>query len=199
MNDEVGQTAELAARIDALRSVHRKKRREIEDSVLQLHAEKLKANVIALDEYKAATHIAAYIAIRGEISVEPIIRAGSDDGKTFYLPILRGETMVFAPWSPDMPLLKKKFGLLEPDCPEADWLDPRELDLVLAPLVVFDANRNRIGQGGGFYDRTFEFTRIAAKPLLLGVAHDTQREEELSPQPWDIPLYKIVTEACLYQ
>ena len=106
--------------------------------------------------------------------------------------------MVFAPWQPDQPLVKKAFGLLEPDCDESEWISPMLLDVVLTPLVVFDHHCNRIGQGGGFYDRTFEFILSAGKPFLMGVAHESQREPELVPQSWDIPLHKIVTERSVY-
>lgn len=198
MNDHE-KAASIAASIDALRSKHRAQRRDIVENTLQEHAIDLEAQVSKLAEYKAANHVAAYIAILGEISVENIIRTGSSEGKTFYLPILRGDAMAFAPWQPDAPLLKKKFGLLEPDCAESEWIDPTDLDLVLTPLVVFDHHGNRIGQGGGFYDRTFEFTRSSAKPILIGVAHDSQREESLTPQSWDIPLDVIATEKMLYR
>ena len=184
--------------IDRLRSKHRKQRREITEDTLQENSAGLEQNVAALAEFQSAVHIAAYIAILGEISVEPLIRAGSEAGKLFYLPILRDESMVFAPWQPDTPLLKKKFGLLEPDCDQSDFVRPEELDLVLTPLVVFDKQCNRIGQGGGYYDRTFEFTRAADKPVLIGVAHDSQLEKTLTPQPWDIPLHKVVTESNVY-
>ena len=185
--------------IDDLRSEHRKKRREHSSELLASNAEKLTENVVALDEYKSAVHVAAYIAILGEISVEAVIRAGSLVGKKFYLPVLRDEAMFFAPWQPEDALIKKDFGLLEPDCSESQWLKPDRLDLVLAPLVVFDKDCNRIGQGGGYYDRTFEFTRTTEKPKLVGVAHDDQREPALNPQPWDIPLDAIVTERTVYR
>ena len=184
--------------IDELRSKHRTLRKLIDDEVLLDHAEKLQQRVTALPEYQSANHVAAYIAIFGEISLEPIIRSGSAEGKVFYLPILRGESMAFAPWQVDRPLLKKKFGLLEPDCSEAEWLAPDKLDLVLTPLVVFDDQCNRIGQGGGYYDRTFEFTRTSDRPALIGVAHESQREPALSPQIWDIPLHRVITEQSVY-
>ncbi len=198
IDHKIGQKKDQKACIDALRSKHRKLRRELHNVVLQDHAKRLNSLVGDLPEYQAANHIAAYIAILGEISVEPIIQNGCREGKTFYLPILRGDAMGFAPWHPEIPLLKKKFGLLEPDCPESDWIEAADLDLVLTPLVVFDAACNRIGQGGGYYDRTFEFTRTTDKPLLIGVAHESQREDSLAPQPWDITLDKIITERSVY-
>ena len=184
--------------VEVLRKKHRKQRKLIADDELSEHALQLEALVAVQPEYQMATHIAAYIAILGEISVEPLIRSGAANGKTFYLPVLRGESMVFAPWQPDQPLVKKAFGLLEPDCDESEWISPMLLDVVLTPLVVFDHHCNRIGQGGGFYDRTFEFILSAGKPFLMGVAHESQREPELVPQSWDIPLHKIVTERSVY-
>ena len=185
--------------IDTQRSEHRQKRRQHSEELLAANSEKLANNVMELEEYKSAVHVAAYIAILGEISVEPIISQGCVDGKTFYLPVLRDESMFFAPWQPGDVLLKKGFGLLEPDCSESNWIKPQQLDLVLTPLVVFDKKCNRIGQGGGFYDRTFEFTRHTQTPQLIGVAHDNQREPALDPQPWDIPLDAIVTEITVYR
>ena len=185
--------------IDTLRREHRQKRRQHSDQLLIENSTLLAKLVTELEEYKSATHISAYIAILGEISVEPIIRYGNVHGKKFYLPVLRDELMFFAPWQPGDTLLKKGFGLLEPDCSESDWIKPQQLDLVLTPLVVFDHNCNRIGQGGGYYDRTFEFTRHTKAPQLLGVAHDNQREASLDPQPWDIPLDAIVTELTVYR
>ncbi len=188
----------MSTLIQELRSKHRSQRRALSEDTLAGHAVLLEKQLSGLPEFKAATHIAAYIAILGEISLEPVIRAGSEIGKIFYLPILRGSEMAFAPWHPDTPLVKKKFNLLEPDCDESSWVDPTTLDLVLSPLVVFDEHCNRIGQGGGYYDKTFEFTLKANKPLLVGVAHESQREPKLDPQPWDITLDKIVTEKAIY-
>jgi len=186
----------MTATIDSLRAKHRVQRKTIDRATLDNNAAKLAVLVETLEVYQVATHVAAYIAIQGEISVEPIMRAAT--AKQFYLPILRGEQMAFAPWQIDQPLVERKYGLQEPDCDESCWMDARELDLVLAPLVVFDDQCNRIGQGGGYYDRTFEFTKSGFQPKLVGVAHQSQREPSLDPQPWDIPLDYIVTEQSVF-
>ena len=69
------------------------------------------------------------------------------------------------------------------------------------PLVGFDRHGGRLGMGGGFYDRTFEFVRRvpALSPRLIGLAHDIQRMNLLPVQPWDIPLQGIVTDQGRYQ
>jgi 5-formyltetrahydrofolate cyclo-ligase len=75
------------------------------------------------------------------------------------------------------------------------------LDLVLVPLVGFDARGNRLGMGGGFYDRHFAFLRNRQawrRPLLIGIAFDVQRVPRLSGASHDVPLWGIVTERGTY-
>jgi len=80
-------------------------------------------------------------------------------------------------------------------------LAPQQLDLVLAPLVVFDENCNRIGMGGGFYDRSFAFRKDSqvTKPVLIGVAHDFQKVQQIVPEDWDVRLDMIVTNKAIYK
>jgi len=189
----------LTQDIEQLRAGFRARRAALDDETLRRHARLLQCRVAAESVYNGATHIAAYIAIRGEIDVVPIIDTGANCGKQFYLPVLRGQQMLFAPWMPGDALQKRGFGLLEPDCSEADWRAPESLDLVLTPLVVFDTGCNRIGQGGGFYDRTFAFKKNSQSgPVLMGVAHDCQRHRQLPAQPWDVPLDLVITESNRY-
>jgi 5-formyltetrahydrofolate cyclo-ligase len=65
------------------------------------------------------------------------------------------------------------------------------------PVVAFDANKNRIGMGGGYYDRCFHFLRNRRKwlkPKLIGVAFACQQVKNITPETWDIPFYKVVTD-----
>ena len=75
------------------------------------------------------------------------------------------------------------------------------LDAVLFPLVGFDETGGRLGMGGGFYDRTFAFSRIrpCMAPKLVGLAHDFQRVEQLPIEPWDVPLHGVVTDKRCYR
>lgn len=186
--------------VDQLRQRYRGLRASLDDRTQRENARLLQCNVASEPAYLAARQVAAYIAIKGEIDVRPIIDEGVVRGVQFYLPILRDEQMVFAPWSPGEPLQKRGFGLLEPDVDDSRWCNPAALDLVLTPLVAFDQDCNRIGQGGGFYDRAFAFKKIGAnrQPLLLGVAHDCQRHRQLHAQPWDVPLDRVITERGCY-
>lgn len=187
-------------RADALRTAHRASRAGLTADVQRENAQALTERIAALPVFRNAVKVAAYIAIRGEIDLEPLLQIAARENKSIYLPVLRGEAMRFAPWSPGSPLEKRAMGLLEPVHTDSDWIDPTALDLVLAPLVVFDSRCQRIGQGGGYYDRTFAFRRNSEvlEPTLLGVAHDSQREPELKPMPWDVPLDMIATNSTLY-
>ncbi len=81
--------------------------------------------------------------------------------------------------------------------------DDEELDValpvVLVPVVVADQLGNRVGHGGGFYDRTFASTREAgrSRPLLIGLCHAFQVVPKLEARPWDVPLDLVVTEVGL--
>jgi 5-formyltetrahydrofolate cyclo-ligase len=73
---------------------------------------------------------------------------------------------------------------------------------VLTPLVAFDLALNRIGVGGGFYDRTFAFTKmsdVADRPVLIGVAFELQKLDAIVPKAWDVRLDLVVTEDAIYQ
>jgi 5-formyltetrahydrofolate cyclo-ligase len=77
----------------------------------------------------------------------------------------------------------------------------QELDLILMPLVGFDDRGNRLGMGGGFYDRSLEFLRHRQhwrKPHLLGIAYDFQRVNGLTADPWDVPLQGVITDQAVY-
>ena len=78
----------------------------------------------------------------------------------------------------------------------------RSLDLILVPLVAFDANGQRVGMGGGFYDRTLGKARINStwkRPYLIGIAHELQRVPAIAVQPWDVQMDAVVTEAGVYR
>ncbi|MGE0081613.1 MAG: 5-formyltetrahydrofolate cyclo-ligase [Thiohalomonadaceae bacterium] len=148
-------------------------------------------------------HIALYLPNDGEVDLNPLFRRALALGKRCYLPVLSPafhNRLWFAPYTPDTPLALNMFRIPEP---VAGWRDMRPvwtLDLVLTPLVAFDAQGNRLGMGGGFYDRTLAYlVRRAAwrKPRLLGVAYGFQEHEGLPHQPWDIPLDGVVTDRGL--
>lgn len=147
-----------------------------------------------------ANKISVYLANDGELPLDYIVDFCWIRNKFCYLPVLFGKNtrrMHFAPFAADSSLVMNSYGIPEPDVKIKNQLKPQQLDLILLPLVAFDANGNRLGMGGGFYDKTFEFLRrrkIWRKPKLVGVAYDFQQVENLPTDKWDVPLDYIVTE-----
>ena len=186
---------------DELRQRNRKLRAALDDATLQAAAAKLCAQLVDLPQYISARRIAAYFAVNGEIGLEPLIEHAWAQGKQVYLPNLDRQTLRFSPYFDGQAMRVNRFRLPEPDVGDADMLAPEDLDLVLAPLVVFDDAGNRIGMGGGYYDRSFAFRKNPKieTPVLIGVAHELQKVDRLIPEEWDVPLDKVVTEEGIYE
>jgi len=143
----------------------------------------------------SAKSVAGYQAMMGEIPLHPIFDYCHKNNITTFLPIMRDKSLMFAPFDISTTFTTKQFGIQEPNVPEADWLRPDQLDLVLVPLVAFDKTCNRIGMGGGFYDRSFEFRKEdSAPPTLVGVAHAFQQVDNVFAQHWDVALDFIATD-----
>jgi len=150
--------------------------------------------------FRNSQRIAAYLSSDGEIDAHPLIERAWAMNKQVYLPVLRpfGDNCLwFAHYAPGTPLVKNRYGIAEPEIDHVKRVEAFALDLVLAPLVGFDLNGNRLGMGGGFYDRSFAHLlrhRYWLKPRLVGLAYDFQQVKYLPAQPWDVPLTAVATE-----
>ena len=186
---------------DEMRQRNRKLRAALEAEQLERAAAALAGRIVTLPEFVNARRIAAYAAVNGEIGLDPVIERALADGKQVYLPNLDRESLRFSPYFHGQKMRVNRFRLLEPDVGDDEMLAPQELDLVLAPLVVFDAARNRIGMGGGYYDRSFAFRKDPERttPVLIGVAHELQKVEHIEPESWDVRLDRIVTDRAVYE
>jgi len=149
--------------------------------------------------------IAVYLPADGEMDTWPLIEYLWAIGKHTFLPVLApcaGQTLWFSSFARNDRLVINRFGILEPERPHHRRIRASALDLVFTPLVAFDPDGNRLGMGGGFYDRSFRFLKhrqFLRKPLLIGLAYDFQRVARLAPAPWDVPLYAVVTETGVYR
>ena len=186
---------------DELRQRNRKLRANLDAAQLERAAQELAERIVELPEYCQAQRIAAYHAVNGEIGLTPVIDHALAQGKEIYLPNLDQQALRFSPYFHGQKMRINKFRLPEPDVSDSAMLSPEALDLVLAPLVVFDSNRNRIGMGGGFYDRSFAFRKSTGQstPVLIGVAHEMQKVDRIVPEEWDVRLDMIVTDQAIYR
>ena len=186
---------------DEMRQANRKRRGELSPRRLQVASQALAQRIIELDVYARSTQLAVYFAVNGEIGLDVVIDHALAAGKRVFLPNLDRVSLRFSPYFREQKMRINKFRLPEPDVGDEQMLQPDQLDLVLAPLVVFDENRNRIGMGGGFYDRSFAMRKSSqvSAPVLIGVAHELQKVDEIIPQEWDVRLDMVVTDHAVYR
>ncbi len=188
----------------SIRKQKRQQRRDLSFSTQKQHARQLSAQLTKLAEYRRSKHIACYLANDGEISADNIIEHAWKRNKTIYLPVLAPlkKTLYFAPYTQTCALNTNRFNIIEPDVKPSQWRLAWQLDLLLLPLVAFDESGNRMGMGGGFYDRTLAYRsnhQQWKKPHLIGLAHEIQKCKTLSAQAWDVPLEMVMTEKNCYR
>lgn len=143
--------------------------------------------------------IAFYIPHRNEVNTQLLIEKAFEYGKRCYLPILhpiKHNQMWFGAYQQGDVLKENYLGILEPNLAVAEKVAPWSLDLVITPLVAFDQQGNRLGMGGGYYDRTFSFLKSKQnrKPKLMGLAYHFQQLETIPAATWDIALDYVITE-----
>jgi len=173
----------------------RAKRRRLTAAERESASRAICRQVRRLGAYRRAKSIAAYFAFDGEPNLEPLLAASHKQGKRLHAPVIRGGHMRFAAFDDERDLRRNNFGILEPTS-EA-FIDARQLDLVLTPLVAFDGTGVRIGVGGGYYDRCFGFLvnrRQWYKPHLIGIAFGFQEVPSIAKADWDVPLWGVATE-----
>lgn len=159
---------------------------------------------VTLPIVERSQHIAVYLSNDGEVDTADIIESLWAHGKACYLPILRSSpqrSLWFGRYAPETPLTPNKFGIPEPAVGGDTISEPWMLDIALVPLVAFDLSGNRIGMGGGYYDRTFAYLKDVSgprSPILIGLAFECQKWDSIPAQPWDVPLNGVVTEAASY-
>jgi len=143
--------------------------------------------------FKENNKIACYLAQASEFDCAPMIEMIWQAGKQCYLPVLHNDHLVFKEYFRDTIMQLNRYGIPEPQ--QTSTIPIEQLEMVLMPLVGFDLNGNRLGMGGGYYDKTFA---IVNKPLLMGVAYECQRIESLPVDHWDVPLNLVLTETGLW-
>lgn len=195
---------------DAAKQALRKQiRQQVRQARQQLNAEAqnqaakaLVQQAQLLPELQHAQHIALYMSNDGELDTAPLLLYLQQQGKTLYLPVLHPFTpgyLLFQRYNAQTPMHLNQFGIREPKPDVTAIMLPVQLDVIFMPLVAFDAQGQRLGMGGGFYDRTLSaLPKTTQKPLLVGLAHQCQQVETVPTEPWDVPLPLVLTPEQLW-
>ncbi len=152
----------------------------------------IKPAVAFIEKYQAQK-IAFYMPFKGEISPLPLMDMLINQGKEIYLPALdpnnKGQ-LLFVKYENQESLIINQFGILEPKLNIKNILSLDKLDMIFVPLVAFDKQGNRLGMGGGFYDRTL--AQLDTKCITVGLAHQCQIIDFLPTESWDKKLDYIL-------
>lgn len=137
--------------------------------------------------------LAGYIPIRSEMSPLPAMEAHPGP---VCVPVVTAlhQPLQFYRWSPGAQMVEGRFGTHIPAI--ADHVVP---DVLIVPLLAYDARGYRLGYGGGFYDRTLAQLRGMSKVLAIGLAYSAQQQDIVPTEPTDERLDLIVTEAGIFK
>ncbi|WP_259365793.1 5-formyltetrahydrofolate cyclo-ligase [Colwellia sp. MB02u-6] len=165
----------------------------------------------------AAKNIALYLANDSELDAMPFIKWCWQNNKKIYLPVIHPFShgqLLFLHYDENSAMKKNNYGILEPKLDVRLIKTISEIDIIFTPLVAFDRLGNRLGMGGGFYDRTLSSwyqqyryqnqeldvtSSKLTKPYPIGLAHDIQLIDAIPTQLWDIPLPEIITPTKQYK
>lgn len=142
-----------------------------------------------------AQTVAVFLSFDGELDTRPLIDQLWRAGKRVYLPVLHPFSpgnLLFLHYHPNSDLVVNRLNIREPKLDVRDVLPLSQLDVLVTPLVAFDAAGQRLGMGGGFYDRTLQNWR-QHRLQPVGYAHDCQQVDALPTEQWDIPLPAVIT------
>ncbi|WP_003544438.1 5-formyltetrahydrofolate cyclo-ligase [Desulfotomaculum nigrificans] len=161
-------------------------------------SERIITRLTELKIYQDAEIIMAYLDFRNEVSTVSLVKQALKQGKRVTVPVVNRQERSMTPsllerYPED--LIEGAYGILEP-C-QVKPLAPEELDLVVVPGVAFDERGNRMGYGGGYYDRFLP--RLRAGAVTIALAYELQLVADLSPfmGPYDQPVQYILTEERL--
>ncbi|MRT12003.1 5-formyltetrahydrofolate cyclo-ligase [Enterobacteriaceae bacterium RIT711] len=179
----------------------RQRRRALTPTEQHHFAELAAVRMLAYEPIAKAATVAVFLSFDGELDTTPLIRALWQAGKTVYLPVLHPFSkgnLLFLRYAEDSHLVMNRLKILEPKLNVRDVLPLDKLDVLITPLVAFDEQGQRLGMGGGFYDRTLQnWQQHGLWPV--GLAHDCQNVPVLPAQEWDIPLPAVVTPSRIWQ
>ncbi|MBZ0092742.1 MAG: 5-formyltetrahydrofolate cyclo-ligase [Sulfuricellaceae bacterium] len=184
-----------------LRRVLRAKRREIPPAERRRAAQRLQR--LARPLLLRYRRIGFYLANDGEMDLLPLLNQALRMKRACFLPIVPppGQLRLrFGRLSAVPDWYHNRFGI--PEHNSAHQVRASRLDVLFVPLVGFDAQGNRLGMGGGFYDASLAYLHPRLhwrKPRLIGVGFECQKTGPLPRDPWDAPLDAVITEAHIYR
>lgn len=176
----------------ALRRRLRQLRASLSASQRRDGAERAARQALRLPALRKARRVAAFLSYGSELNTAPLLRRLLARGQAVYVPRLGRQGMHFVRIGPHSALRRNRHGIREPvgrrRCGAV------RMDVILMPLLGYDAHGNRLGSGAGHYDRSLARRRPFRRPLRVGYAYVVQQLTTLPRDPWDVPMDAVVTD-----
>lgn len=184
--------------LSQLRKSLRSIRRSMTPSEREEKSQQIARNIARYLPFRRCKKLAVYLALPEEVDTSPIIELAKLLQKPIYLPVIdskvwREQHMMFAPYLPDeTPLRKNRFGINEPVVKPGSCIRGIDIEFVFVPVVGFNQRCDRIGMGGGYYDKAFGKQRFQ-RSKLIGLAFEAQLAD-FEPALHDVPMQAVITE-----
>ena len=184
--------------LNQLRNSLRSARRSITPLERDEKSRLLARNLARYLPFQRCKKLAVYLPILEEVDTSPVIELAQLLHKLIYLPIICTEvwqqkSMLFAPYSPgETPLRENRFGIKEPVVKPGSCIRGVDIEFICAPVVGFNDRCDRIGMGGGYYDKAFDRSRFQ-RCHLVGLAFEGQ-QADFEPARHDVPMQAGITE-----
>ena len=179
-----------------LRKLALSKRDNLSEPERKEFSETIAKTLLSLPEIEKADIIMCYRSFRSEADTAEIVENLFQLGKTLCFPVCEKAGIMHA-FSPidENSWITGRMGIIEPDREKSRLIAPEDIELLICPLVAFDNQKNRIGYGGGYYDR---YLPRCEKAVKIGIAFEAQRVEKIDPDQYDKAMDIIITEEKVY-
>ncbi|EGU60125.1 5-formyltetrahydrofolate cyclo-ligase [Vibrio nigripulchritudo ATCC 27043] len=195
-------SAESAKQRQTIRKEIRQKRRSLSAQEQQRASDDLLIQFQQLPMATSANTVALYLAVDGELDLSPVIEWYWQQNKTVCLPVIHPFSnghLLFLEYTPTTIMVPNQYNIDEPKLRTQDIIPASQIDVIFTPLVAFDDSGQRLGMGGGYYDRTLSTWQSASGSHAIGLAHNCQQVDALPAEAWDVPLQTIITPDKTWQ
>ena len=189
--------------LSQLRKSLRSARRSITPLEREEKSQLLARNLARYLPFRRCKKIAVYLSLPEEVDTSPVIELAQLLRKAIYLPVIdtrvwQKQSMMFALYLPgETPLRENRFGIREPAVKPGKYIRGIDIEFVCVPVVGFNDRCDRIGMGGGYYDKAFDRRRFQ-QSKLVGLAFEGQ-QADFEPAKHDVPMQAVITEDRLIE
>jgi len=184
--------------LSQLRKSLRSARRSITPVEREKKSQLLARNLARYLPFRRCKKLAVYLSLPEEVDTSPVIELAQLLRKAIYLPVIdtkvwQNQSMMFALYLPgETPLRENRFGIREPAVKPGNCIRGIDIEFVCVPVVGFNDRCDRIGMGGGYYDKAFDSRRFQ-QSKLVGLAFEGQ-QADFEPARHDVPMQAVITE-----